>query len=446
MRLKLTTNSQKKTRPSPKKATGWPRPERKLAKSMGLNPLRMAALIVLALVGVLGGYLLGKYVKPEAPPAAQNQPESSQSSNNNDAVAFAPKETESHEHYEESLPRDIVIQENGKLKRIALPEPDVELDFGPLADSPQQQAPESVEKEIASENDNQITEGRDTDSDTEPSKIPSGGVEEAAIATKSSLVRAMPEDLSALLETSSGSLPPWLRNAVPTELDPNRPKIVIVIDDLGLNRSRARRTVALPGPLTLSYMAYAEALGQQTKHARAAGHELLLHVPMEPRSQSIDPGPNVLLSGIPREELLKSINWNLDQVNNVVGINNHMGSRFTSDIEGMETVSEVLSERGLLFLDSVTSGSSVAHIAAENAGIPFAVRNVFLDHEDDLATIKRQLRLMESIATRTGVAIGIGHPRDKTLEALAEWLPILSEKGFQLVPISAVAKIKSDRT
>jgi len=144
--------------------------------------------------------------------------------------------------------------------------------------------------------------------------------------------------------------------------------------------------------------------------------------------------------------LLKSINWNLDQTDKVVGINNHMGSRFTSDLEGMQTVTEVLNERGLLFLDSVTSGSSVAHTAAEDAGIPFAVRNVFLDHEDDLASIKRQLRATESVAKRTGVAIAIGHPRDKTLEALGEWLPTLSERGFQLVPISAVVKIKTDRS
>ncbi len=230
------------------------------------------------------------------------------------------------------------------------------------------------------------------EADQDLAEAASEAAQEVASLPPAILARAMPEDLATLQANSADSLPPWLRNAVPFALDDTKAKIVIVIDDLGLNKRRARKTVALPGPLTLSYMAYAEDLDRQIQQARAAGHEMMLHIPMEPRSATIDPGPNVLLSGLPREELLKSINWNLDQTDKVVGINNHMGSRFTSDLEGMQTVTEVLNERGLLFLDSVTSGSSGAHSAAEDAGIPFAVRNVFLDHEDDLASIKRQLR------------------------------------------------------
>lgn len=427
------------------KATGWPRPERKMGKSFGLNPIRMAALVLLAVAGVLGGYFLGKYVKPSQPPIAENAkpvaPTNIQTQKPDEAHQTAVK-TDEHHHYEESLPRNIVIQENGQLKRIALPEPDMVLDLGEKPDL-------ITESENTSSEPTEITEAqaqttpKASNAQSPPKSEPKS---EIANLPTSSLVRAMPEDLVTLQSTSAESLPPWLRNAVPVELDGSKAKIVIVMDDLGLNKRRARQTVALPGPLTLAYMAYAENLDRQTQHARAAGHELMLHVPMEPRSSTIDPGPNVLLSGLPRDELLKSINWNLDQTDNVVGINNHMGSRFTSDQEGMQAVTDVLNERGLLFLDSVTSGSSVAHTVAEEAGIPFAVRNVFLDHENDLAAIKRQLRATESVAKRTGVAIAIGHPRDKTLEALAEWLPTLQERGFQLVPISAVVKIKSDRS
>lgn len=413
-----------------------------MGQNLGLNPMRMVALIVLAVAGVLGGYLLGKYVKPASPPVVQNAdllpPQSLQN---------PPPETlqkvDDHHHYEESLPRNIIIQENGQLKRIALPEPEMTLDLG------ERPKLERESPEVARAADNApASPTPDSDAKNEPElteTLPEAAQEVSSLPP-SILARAMPEDLATLQANSSDSLPPWLRNAVPFDLDDTKAKIVIVMDDLGLNKRRARKTVALPGPLTLSYMAYAEDLDRQIQQARAAGHEMMLHIPMEPRSATIDPGPNVLLSGLPREELLKSINWNLDQTDKVVGINNHMGSRFTSDLEGMQTVTEVLNERGLLFLDSATSGSSVAHSAAEDAGIPFAVRNVFLDHEDDLASIKRQLRATESVAKRTGVAIAIGHPRDKTLEALSEWLPTLSERGFQLVPISAVVKIKADKS
>ena len=188
-------------------------------------------------------------------------------------------------------------------------------------------------------------------------------------------------------------------------------------------------------------MAYAEDLMQQTQKARAKGHELMLHVPMEPSSSSINPGLNVLLSGMPEDELLKNITWSLDQMTGYVGINNHMGSRFTSDRASMKIVVSALKAQGYMFLDSVTSSKTVAHDIARQGGIPYAVRNVFLDHKDDLAAIKTQLRRTEQIAKRTGVAIAIGHPRDNTIEALREWLPDLNERGFQLVPISAVVRI-----
>lgn len=443
----MSGRSSNKTNGKSGKATGWPRPERKSGNSFGLNPLRMAALVVLAIAGVLGGYFLGKYVKPSPPPpvdnaqpvAPQKKPQPTQENT---------QKNDDYHHHEESLPRDIIIQENGILTRIALPEPDMMLDLGEkpvLAEESKNNEAETADAsettESPSASETELTSAQPAAPTVEPEPA-----REVATLPPSRLTRAMPADLVALQTTSADSLPPWLRNAVPVELDDTKAKIVIVMDDLGLNKRRARQTVALPGPLTLAFMAYADDLDRQITQARAAGHELMLHVPMEPRSTSIDPGPNVLLSGLPRDELLKSINWNLDQTNGVVGINNHMGSRFTSDLEGMQTVTEVLNERGLMFLDSVTSGSSVAHSVAEDAGIPFAVRNVFLDHEDDLAFIKRQLRATESVARRTGIAIAIGHPRDKTLEALREWLPTLSERGFQLVPITAVAQIKSDRS
>jgi polysaccharide deacetylase 2 family uncharacterized protein YibQ len=254
------------------------------------------------------------------------------------------------------------------------------------------------------------------------------------------LVRAMPDDIAALQASDAAALPAWQRFAVPASLD-TRPKIVIVMDDLGLDRRRTRRTWQLPGPLTLSFMAYAEDLDDQTKSAKKAGHELMLHVPMEPSSATIDPGPNVLLSGMAKTELKKNIAWNLDQVSGYVGINNHMGSRFTADTDGMRTVADVLKQRGLLFLDSVTAGNTVAHDVARDAGIPFAVRNVFIDHEDDVKAIERQLRRVEEVARETGLAVAIGHPREHTLAVLKPWLKSLDAAGFQLVPISAVARI-----
>ncbi|MDA0787156.1 MAG: divergent polysaccharide deacetylase family protein [Proteobacteria bacterium] len=230
----------------------------------------------------------------------------------------------------------------------------------------------------------------------------------------------------------------WLRYAMPVSVAPGQPMIAIVIDDMGLDRPRSVRTTALPAPLTLAYLAYANDLGAQTETARAAGHELLVHVPMEP-GPGADPGPNALLTTLTPEELNRRIEWNLSQFTRFVGINNHMGSKATSDLPSMVSVMSQLRDRGLLFLDSRTSGATVAYAEAERQGVPALRRDVFLDHDPSPIAVRAALLQVEQVARRQGHAIAIGHPKDATIDALAEWLPDVRARGFALVPVSAVA-------
>jgi hypothetical protein len=235
--------------------------------------------------------------------------------------------------------------------------------------------------------------------------------------------------------------PRWQRHAVAVAPADGRPMIAIVLDDVGVNRRGARNAIALPAPLTLAFMTYADGLPEMTAAARAAGHELMLHVPMQPVSEAMDPGPNVLSGALPRAELMQRLAWGLDRFEGYVGINNHMGSRFTASPEGMALVMGALKERGLLFLDSLTAGNSVAGQLAARSGVPYAVRDVFLDNEpDDPAAIHRQLAMLEETARARGYAIGIGHPHDGTVAALAQWIPEMQARGFRLVPVSAIVR------
>jgi hypothetical protein len=235
--------------------------------------------------------------------------------------------------------------------------------------------------------------------------------------------------------------PPWQRYAVAMADLGDRPMIAIVIDDLGLNRGRAHKTIALPAPLTLAFMTYAEGLHDMAAAAHDAGHELMLHVPMQPRGRSYDPGPNVLDTNLPAAEIVRRLQWGLGRFDGFVGINNHMGSRFTSSPEGMSYVMRELRARGLLFLDSLTAASSVGAQAARQAGVPFAERDVFIDNApNDAQAIRTQLAKLEAVAKRRGYAVGIGHPHKETLRVLAEWLPEARRRGFALVPISAIVR------
>lgn len=235
--------------------------------------------------------------------------------------------------------------------------------------------------------------------------------------------------------------PTWLRNAVDSVVDA-RPAIAVVIDDLGLNRRGTAALNRLRAPLTLAFLPYAPDLGEQTRAARAAGHELLVHVPMEPRSEDW-PGPNALTSQLGPAELVSRLRSHLRSFRGFVGVNNHMGSLLTADPGRMAILMAELRQRDLLFLDSRTTPASVAAREAERTLVPFAERDVFIDNDLEVESVLRALAHAENIARRQGDAVAMGHPHDVTIEALKRWLPILDARGIALVPISAVVARQS---
>lgn len=233
--------------------------------------------------------------------------------------------------------------------------------------------------------------------------------------------------------------PAWRRFAVRAEPG-DRPRIAIVIDDLGLDRAATRRLAAIEGPLTLAFLPYADDLPGQTARVRDAGHELLVHMPMAPRGGVADPGPMALLADVGEAELRRRIAWNLSRFEGYVGVNNHMGSGLTADPAAMGVVMRELAARGRLFLDSRTTSATVAQRAAERAGIANAGRDVFLDNEQDARAVEIQFDKLEAIARRRGAAIGIGHPHDATLDALERRIAQARARGFALVPVSALVR------
>jgi polysaccharide deacetylase 2 family uncharacterized protein YibQ len=257
-----------------------------------------------------------------------------------------------------------------------------------------------------------------------------------APTTQLAALPRLPQPLPAKPAPPDGT-PAWQHYAVPAPAPDGRPRIVIVIDDMGVDRKRSDRVVALDGNLTLAWLPYARDLPQQTQQAHARGHELIVHMPMEPSGKE-DPGPGALLTRFGETELRQRLAVNLSAFTGFVGINNHMGSRFTADRDDMAIVLSELSARGLMFLDSRTTPDSKAAPLAAHYNVPILARDVFLDHVMTPEAVAKSLAQVESIARRKGVAIAIGHPHDVTIAALTKWLPTLEAKGFQLVPLTAV--------
>jgi hypothetical protein len=113
-----------------------------------------------------------------------------------------------------------------------------------------------------------------------------------------------------------------------------------------------------------------------------------------------------------------------------------MGSKLTQDPEAMGYLMDQLKKRGLYFFDSKTIHTSVAAQMAEAYGVPYAERDVFLDHEETHEFTAKALQHLEQIASAKGSAIAIGHPKEITMQALQEWIPKLEARGFELVSLS----------
>ncbi|MFA5592122.1 MAG: divergent polysaccharide deacetylase family protein [Micavibrio sp.] len=216
------------------------------------------------------------------------------------------------------------------------------------------------------------------------------------------------------------------------------PKISIIIDDLGMDVRRSNEAIDLPAPVTMAFLPYAAKTPELARRAKEKGHTLIIHVPMEAMDEKNYIGPGGLKRGMGAAEFRAAFEKMLVSFEGYEGINNHMGSRLTQDKEAMARLMPMLAERGLFFVDSKTSGKSVAASEADRAGIPYAERHVFLDHEDSADFVARALKATENRALKHGYAIAIGHPKDHTLNGLRAWIPTLRQKGIELVSVKGL--------
>jgi uncharacterized protein len=219
------------------------------------------------------------------------------------------------------------------------------------------------------------------------------------------------------------------------------PRVALIIDDVGHNKRMAEGFLKLDAVLTLAIFPHSPHRKTIARMAADNGTEIMLHLPMEPMGYpKYDPGPGVLLSSMGTKELLAQLHANLESVPGIKGVNNHMGSKLTTDAKKMDKILTVLKKRNLFFIDSRTTKDTIARSSAEHLKIPFAQRNVFLDHNTEPAMIRKEIERLVRIATAKGVAVGIGHPYKATLKVLRQQLPQLKKK-VRLVPASAVVGI-----
>lgn len=202
-----------------------------------------------------------------------------------------------------------------------------------------------------------------------------------------------------------------------------RPRLVIVIDDLGESMTTARRLADLPFEVTFSVLPHNTKARQVADLARREGLELLLHLPCEPDGypQTANSGPGTLRVHMSEAGLEQALIDNLGRLPEVDGVNNHMGSRLTRDVRAMTVILAHLKGRGKFFLDSLTTPKSCVRQVSNSLGMRYYRRHIFLDNSATEHAILLQLKKAESLAKRIGTVVAIGHPYPETLEALESW-------------------------
>ncbi|MBL0930095.1 MAG: divergent polysaccharide deacetylase family protein [Alphaproteobacteria bacterium] len=264
-----------------------------------------------------------------------------------------------------------------------------------------------------------------------PTPAPAPQQQAARPAAPPSLAPLPPRDVEA---------PTWVRFARPFDPEEKRPRIAIVLTDLGKSQAASNAAIQnLGGAITLAFSPYADNLTQWVALARAAGHEVLLNVPMEPADfPATDPGPQTLLTTLSARQNLERLDGLLGRAQGYVGIATAAGSRFTTSADAMRPVVDRMFQRGLLLLDSRTAQNSLAARVADDVGVPRVYADRIIDTEASRPAIDRALNDLERIARQNGVAVGIGQPFPVTFERLINWLALGETRGFVPAPVSAV--------
>jgi polysaccharide deacetylase 2 family uncharacterized protein YibQ len=219
------------------------------------------------------------------------------------------------------------------------------------------------------------------------------------------------------------------------------PRVAIIIDDLGYDKWMARKFLDLDAGLSFSVLPFTPYTRTIAEAVSKNGSDLMLHLPMEPLEYpDIDPGPGALLTIMSPDQLIAQLRKNLAAVPGIKGVNNHMGSKLTRQSPQMYQIFSVLKQQGLFFVDSRSAAHTQGRSSARLFRLPFAERDVFLDHRPDPEFIRAQIKNLIEIAHKNGEAIAIAHPHKTTYRVLKETLPDLKTQ-VDLVPISTLVHV-----
>ncbi|ABS63091.1 protein of unknown function DUF610 YibQ [Parvibaculum lavamentivorans DS-1] len=278
----------------------------------------------------------------------------------------------------------------------------------------------------------------------------SGG-RETPLAEPAEIKLAPVPDPALVEKTAQGPLPKiaadgrkaWQVYARPVpDGTPTDRRIALVVSGMGISESATSHAIdVLPPEVTLSFAPYGTGLQGWIDRARAAGHEVLLELPMEPFGYpQNDPGPHTLLTSLQPKENIERLEWLMSRFSGYAGVMNYQGARFTTSATALKPVVAALGARGLLYVDNGASARSLAPQLAGESRMPAVQATRIIDPVQNPEVIATSLDMLEKTSSETGSAVGVASGFPVTVDALAEWAKTLRNDGYVLVPVTAIAR------
>jgi uncharacterized protein len=198
--------------------------------------------------------------------------------------------------------------------------------------------------------------------------------------------------------------------AAASESPSNDKRLAIIIDDVGNDMRGTAEILAMPVKLTVAVMPFLPTTKKDAIAAHEKGMDVIVHMPMEPKKGRPEwLGPGAITSNLTDEEVRSRVEKAIDDVPHAIGMNNHMGSKITSDKRIMSIVLDVCNERGLFFVDSRTNFRSVVGELAVSKNMPPVGNDIFLDDQNSKQHIRKQLDLAAQRAIDKNICVVIGH-------------------------------------
>ena len=243
----------------------------------------------------------------------------------------------------------------------------------------------------------------------------------AQAGEKNDSVNSVTDEQEALTSTAAIPTPPPtvpLINIPPPPQPDERPLLALIIDDMGYHPETEFEFLGLNLNLTFSFIPFAPSTAESLAIARRQQRDILLHLPLEAMDPKWNSTPGLLRSKWSEDKIITGFIRALEEVPMAVGVNNHMGSRFTANRKAMTSLLSQFPAYDLFFLDSLTTSESVGAEVAAKQKLPFLARDIFLDNKQEEREIERELEKLLGIAEERGWAVGIGHCYKQTFNVL----------------------------